>query len=142
MPAARPSIFAPLTALLLSLCVGAVWPVIGLVLGSDATWMAVVAALVAGFAPGMLALRRAWLRAIVALVLTSISIAYAQYLNMAVIVTGTVGLPFRAVLTSMGADVAFLLARLRLSTGGAVVIAIALVLAATIAAVRAPAAES
>ena len=138
MPAARSSIFAPLTALLLALCIGAVWPVIGLVLGSDAYWMALLAALVAAFGTGMLALRAAWLRAAVALALTCVSIAYAQFLNAAVLVTGAVGLPFRAVVTTMGADMALLLARLRLSTAGAVVIAAALVLAATIAALRAP----
>ena len=141
MPAARPY-FAAITALLLALCVGAVWPVIGMILHSDAAWMGIAAAVVAGFGAGMLALPRAWARAVVALLLTAVSIAYAQYLNAAAVVTGAIGIPFRAVVSTMGPEMAFALARARMSSTGALVMALALVIAAAIAVLRAPSAPT
>jgi hypothetical protein len=138
MPSVRASLFAPLTALLLALCVGAVWPVVALVLRSDAAWMALFAALVAVFAVGLLALRTRWARAAIALLLTLVSVTYAQYLSAAAVVTSMLGIPFRTVLGSMGPEMAFALARARLSAVDAALIGVALALAAALAVLRTP----
>jgi hypothetical protein len=127
---ARVSVISILTAILLAFCVGAIWPVIGLMRRSDAPWMVFVAAAVAIYAVRMIALHSRWMRVIAALSLTAISIAYAQYLAAAAVVTSVIGIPFRAVLTSMGPEMAFAVARARMSTSDAILIDAGLLLAA------------
>lgn len=130
MTKARISILALLTALLLALCVGAIWPVVGLMRKSDAGWMALVAAIVAIYGVRLVALERAWLRAVLGALLCASSVAYAQYLSAAAVVTSVIGIPFRAVLATMGPEMAYAIARARIGGIDAVLIDAGLVFAA------------
>jgi hypothetical protein len=131
--------FGFVTAILLALCVGAVWPVVAVLSRSDAPWMALVAAVVAVFSVGMFALQAAWLRVALALALTAISVVYAQYLLAAAVVTGIMGLPFRDVVASIGPEMACALACTRATPTAAALILGALIAAALGAYWRKPA---
>lgn len=108
-------VFAFMTALLLALCVGAVWPVVALFSRGDAAWMALAAGLVAACSVGLLAIETPWVRALLAAALTLVSIAYAKYLTAAAAVTAVMGLPFRVVVATIGPEMAFAIARARLT---------------------------
>ena len=82
-----------LAGVLLSLCVGAVWAVVTLFTRDQAPWMVLPAALVAVAGSAFVPPRRPWLRAIVAAILTGVSVAYAFALAAASIVAGSLDVP-------------------------------------------------
>src|SRR5437773_1757914 len=107
--APAPLFFSLVTAVLLALCIGAIWPVAQLIASSDAPWMALVAAAVAVFAVASVGLGTAATRALLAAALTALSIAYAQYLSASAVVTGMLGISFRSVVAMIGPEMAFAL---------------------------------
>jgi hypothetical protein len=123
-----------LLGLLVALCGGAVWPVVALLTGSDAPWMAFASTVTALLAASSLAMPSQWLRAAVAAAYAAIGIAYAQYLIAAGVIAGTLGVPVRTAIFNTGTDLAFAMARSRNSATALALMLVAVGVAALLAA--------
>jgi hypothetical protein len=114
MPGSAPFPYRNLAgALGLSLCVGAAWSLVTLVLDTEGALLAVPAALLVATAARWLPLPP-WGRAGFAATLFAIAAIYAMYLRAATVVTRGLGLGFGDVLSAIGPDMALsvMLARL------------------------------
>ncbi len=122
-----------LAGVLLSLCVGAVWAVVTLFTRDQAPWMVLPAALVAVAGSAFVPPRRPWLRAIVAAILTGVSVAYAFALVAASIVAGSLDVPLLVTLGRIGPEMAFAIASARTGPVAIAMLAAGALLAATLA---------
>lgn len=111
-------------ALLLALCAGAVWSVVALVLGGDAAFMALPAALVVLHALGYVRPATRASSVVVALVLYGVAVGYAHYLNAASVIASQLGLAFLDVLRDVGPEMATALTLARTTALDAATIAI------------------
>ena len=100
-------------ALLLALCAGAVWSVVALIVGGDAAFMALPAALVVLHGLAYVKASTRFANVAAALVLYGVAVAYAHYLNAASVVSAQLGLEFLDVLRDVGPEMATALALAR-----------------------------
>lgn len=124
---------ATLAGVLLSLCVGAVWAVVALFTRDQAAWMVLPAALVAVAGSASVPPRLRWLRALFAIVLTFVSVAYAFALIAASIVAGSLDVPLLVTLGRIGPEMAFALAKARTGPVALAMLAAGALLAACLA---------
>ena len=120
-------------ALLLALCAGAVWSVVALVLGGDAAFMALPAALVVLHGLGYVKPATRGSSVVAALALYAVAVVYAHYLNAASVVSSQLGLAFLDVLRDVGPEMATALTLARttaLDLATIVIVAIGLALLA------------
>jgi hypothetical protein len=93
-------------ALLLALCAGAVWSVVALILGGDAAFMALPAALVVLHGLGYVKPATRMSSVAISLGLYLVAVAYAHYLNAASVISSQLGLEFIDVLRDVGPEMA------------------------------------
>lgn len=119
--------------MLLALCAGAVWAVIALIAGDDASWMSAGVALAVLYALSTLKLDRGPGRAAAALVLYAAGVVYAQYLHSASVVASQLGIGYFDALSGIGPEMAYALATARGNPVDAAVIAVVGVALAVVA---------
>lgn len=126
------SLAAGFAALLLALCAGAVWSVVGVFFQTTAIFMVVPAIYVARHAVGVTRLRAPALRALIAALLVVATAAYALYLHAASAITSYVGVSFPEALATIGPKLAWMIAMARTSPAGHFVLAAAPLVAALV----------
>lgn len=122
---------------MLALCAGAIWSVVALLTGGNATWMVLPAAAVVVWSLGFMPPLARLPRAILAAALLLATVAYAHVLNAATVLAGQLGVSFRQSLTTMGAEMAWALSLARTPTW-AVVLLLATVVSVALYAYRLP----
>ena len=122
---------------MLALCAGAIWSVVALLTGGNATWMVLPAAVVVVWSLGFMPPIPRLARALVVAALLLATVVYAHVLNAATVLAGQLGVPFKQSLTTMGAEMAWALSLAR-TPAWAIALLLATVLGAAVFAYRIP----